>query len=102
MTRTRKFLILGAVGAWLLGSTACEDKVCLEQLKTCKKESGEQRKESAANLDKLQELKTQLAESQTKIESLTKENDELKQAAEAAAKSKASGTKGKRKKRARR
>ena len=46
----------------------------------------------------MQELKTQLAEAQTKVDSLTKENDGLKASAEAAAKSKSKATKGKRKK----
>lgn len=99
MTRTFKLMTMGALSAWLLTSTGCEDKVCKGQLETCKKESGEQRKECADNLSKMAGLKTQLAEAQTKVDSLTKENDELKASAEAAAKSK--GTKGKRKKRSR-
>jgi inosine/xanthosine triphosphate pyrophosphatase family protein len=50
------------------------------------------------NLSKIQELKSQLAEAQTRVDSLSKENDELKASAEAAAKSKSKATKGKRKK----
>ena len=101
MTRTFKLMTMGALSAWLLASTGCEDKVCKEQLQTCKKESAEQRKECADNLSKMQGLKTQLAEAQTKVDSLTKENDELKASAEAAAKSKGKATKGKRKKKSR-
>ncbi len=91
MTRTFKLMALGALGGWLLTSTACEDKVCQQQLQTCKKESADQRKECAANMAKLQDLKGQLAEAQTKVDNLTKENDELKAAAEAATKSKGKG-----------
>ncbi len=88
MTRTLKLMTLGALSAWLLATTGCEDKVCKEQLQTCKKESSEQGKECAGNLSKIQELKTQLADAQSKVDNLTKENDELKKAAEAAAKPK--------------
>jgi len=98
MTRTFKLMALGVLGGWLLTSTACEDKVCQEQLKTCKKESADQRTECAANLAKLQDLKGQLAGAQTKVDNLTKENDELKAAAEAAAKSKGKAAKGKHRK----
>ncbi len=98
MTRTFKLLTVGALGAWLFASTGCEDKVCQGQLQTCKKESADQRKECAANLAKMQELKTQLGEAQTKVDALTKENDELKAKAEAATKSKGKASKGKHKK----
>jgi outer membrane murein-binding lipoprotein Lpp len=97
MTRTLKLMTLGALSAWLLTSTGCEDKVCLQQLQTCKKESSDQHKECASNLSKIEQLKTQLTEAQTKVDSLTKENDELKQSAEAAAKSKGKAKKGKHK-----
>ena len=100
MTRTSKLLTCGALGAWLLTSTSCEDKVCNDALQTCKKEATEQRKECATNLTKLTELKTELAAAQAKVDSLTKENDELKAKSEAAeAKVKAKGGKGKHKKR---
>ena len=101
MTRTFKLLTFGVFGAWLLTSTSCEDKVCNDALQTCKKESTEQRKECATNLTKLTELKTELAAAQAKVDSLTKENDELKaksEAAEAKAKAKGKGGKAKHKK----
>jgi peptidoglycan hydrolase CwlO-like protein len=101
MKRMLRTMAVGALGAWLLTSTGCEDKVCQDSLQTCKKDSEQQRKECSANLEKLQELKLQLSDAQAKVDSLGKENDELKQAAEAA-KSKTKSTKGKRKKRARR
>jgi DNA-binding protein H-NS len=92
---------MGVFGACLLMSTSCEDKVCNEALQTCKKESTEQRKECAANLAKLAELKTELGAAQAKVESLTKESDELKaksEAAEAKGKAKGKGGKAKHKK----
>jgi hypothetical protein len=98
MTRTFKLMTLGALSAWLLATTGCEDKVCKEQLQTCKKESSDQGKECASNLAKMQELKTQLADAQGKVDNLTKENDELKKAAETAAKPKGKAAKGKHKK----
>jgi len=96
MTRTSKLLTCGALGAWLLTSTSCEDKVCNDALQTCKKEATEQRKECATNLTKLTELKAELADSQVKVDNLTKENDELKAKNEAAqGKAKAKGKVGK-------
>jgi chromosome segregation ATPase len=85
MTRTLKLVTLGVLGAWLLTSTSCDDKVCNDALQTSKKEATEQRKESASNLAKLAELKTQLAAAEAKVDSLSKENDELKAKNEAAA-----------------
>jgi len=102
MTRTFKLVTLGALGAWLLTSTSCEDKVCNDALQTCKKEATEQRKECATTMMQLSELKTQLAASQAKVDSLSKENDELKaksEAAEAKVKVKGKGGKAKHKKR---
>jgi predicted RNase H-like nuclease (RuvC/YqgF family) len=57
-----------------------------------------QRKECEANLSKIQELKRELADAQGKVDTLTKENDELKKAAETAAKPKGKAAKGKHKK----
>lgn len=100
MTRMFRTMAIGALGAWLLTSTGCEDKVCQGNLQTCKKDADQQRKECSTNLEKIQELKTQLAEAQAKVDSLGKENDELKKAAEAA-QSKTKATKSKRKKKSR-
>ncbi len=86
MSRTFKLMTVGALSAWLMASTGCEDKVCKEQLQTCNKDMTAQRKECEANLTKIQELKRELADAQGKVDSLTKENDELKKAAESAAK----------------
>ncbi len=99
MTRTLKLMTLGALTGWLMMSTGCEDKVCKDALSQCKKDSNDQRKECAANLGKIQELKTELADAQAKIGTLSKENDELKAKAEEAGKSKGKATKGKKKKR---
>lgn len=95
MKRMLRTMAVGALGAWLLTSTGCEDKVCQGNLQTCKKDSEQQRKECSANLEKIQELKVQLNDAQAKVDSLSKENDELKKAAEAA-KSKTKSTKRKR------
>jgi len=69
----------------------------------CKKESSDQGKECAVNLSRIQELKTLLAETQAKVDTLVKENDELKAkstsaGANAGTKAKSSATKGKHKK----
>ena len=101
MTGTFKRVTLGVLGAWLLLNASCEDKVCNESLQTCKKEATEQRKGCASNLAKAAELKTQLADTQAKVDSLSKENDELKAKSEAAqpkTKAKAKGGKAKHKK----
>jgi peptidoglycan hydrolase CwlO-like protein len=98
MTRTLRTVTWGVLGAWLLLSTSCEDKVCKDALVTCKKDATEQRKECATNLAKLSELKAQLATTEAKVDSLTKENDELKaksEAAEAKVKAKGKGKGGK-------
>ena len=100
MTRTFKLVTLGVLGAWLLMTSSCEDKVCNEALQTCKKESTEQRKECASNMAKLTEVKTQLADAEAKVERLTKENDELRaksEATETKAKGKAKSGKAKHK-----
>jgi chromosome segregation ATPase len=102
MTRVFKLMTLGALGAWLMTSTGCEDKVCQEALQTCKKDSTDQRKECAGNMAKLQELKTELADAQAKLDSLTKENEGLKAKAEEGGKSKGKPAKGKKKRRHRR
>ncbi len=100
MTRTLKLVTLVVLGAWLMTTTSCEDKVCNDALQTCKKEATEQRRECTTNLAKLTELKTQLADAESKVASLTKENDEFKaksEAAEAKAKGKGKGGKAKHK-----
>ncbi len=100
MTRTFKLVMVGALGAWLLTSTSCEDKVCKETLQSCKKETTDQRKESAGYLATIGELKSQLTDAQAKVDSLTKEVDELKaKSADAGDKGKAKSGKGKHKKR---
>ena len=99
MTRTLKLVTLGVLGVWLLTSTSCEDKVCNDALRASKKEATDQRKECASNLANLTELKAKLADSQEKVDSLTKENDELKAKSEAAkVKGKGKGGKAKHKK----
>jgi uncharacterized protein YlxW (UPF0749 family) len=96
MTRTFKIVTLGVFGAWLLASTGCEDKVCKDALQTCKKDSTDQRKECAGHLTTISELKSQLTETQAKVETLTKENDELKaKSADSGAKGKSKGKSGK-------
>jgi peptidoglycan hydrolase CwlO-like protein len=98
MSRTFKLMTLGALSAWLLMSVGCEDKVCKEALSTCKKESTDQRKECAGNLAKIQELKTELADAQAKVETLNKEIDEIKAKSADTGKGKTKAAKGKKKK----
>jgi hypothetical protein len=98
MTRTFKLVMLGVLGVGLLTSTSCEDKVCKDALATCKKDATDQRKEGAAHLTTISELKSQLATATAKADSLSKENDELKAKSEEAAKGKAKGGKAKHKK----
>jgi peptidoglycan hydrolase CwlO-like protein len=105
MTRAFKLLTLGVLCTWLLAGTSCEDQVCNNALQTCKKEASELRTECATNLSRISELKTQLENAQEKVDSLTKENDELKAKStptEAKVKSKGKGGKGKHKKRGKR
>jgi len=92
MNRTFKLVTLGVLGAWLLTSTSCEDKVCNDALQTCKKEAADQQKECAGHSTTISQLKSQLEDAQAKVDSLTKENDELKaKSADAVAKSKSKG-----------
>jgi hypothetical protein len=101
MIQPFKLATLAVLGAWLLTSTSCEDKVCNDALHACKKESTEQRRECASNMTKLAELKAQLVDTQAKVDSLSKENDEFKaksEMAEAKAKAKGKGGKAKHKK----
>ena len=96
MNRTFKLVTLGVLGAWLLMSTSCEDKVCNQALQTCKKEATDQRKECASHSTTISQLKSQLTDTQAKVDSLTKENDELKaKSADAGAKCRSKGTSGK-------
>jgi hypothetical protein len=101
MTRMFKLMTMGALSAWLLTSTGCEDKVCKQDLQMAKKQSGDLEKECAGNLARIQELKTQLADSQSKLEALAKETEELKAKAEQAPKGKSKATKAKGKKKRR-
>lgn len=78
MSRTLKLMTFGIFGAWLLTSTGCEDKACKADLAMCKKEWADQKKECTGHQTTITELKSMLAEAQAKVETLTKENDELK------------------------
>jgi hypothetical protein len=99
MSRTLKLMTLGVLGAWLLMGTGCEDKACKSDLAMCKKESSDQRKECAGHQTTITELKSLLAETQAKVETLGKENDELKaKTAEPQAKGKTKTAKAKHKK----
>lgn len=101
MNRTFKLVTLGVLGAWLLTSTSCEDKVCNQALQTCKKEATDQRKECERLSTTISELKSQLTDTKAKVDSLSQENDELKAKsanAEAKGKSKGKGGKAKHKK----
>jgi peptidoglycan hydrolase CwlO-like protein len=96
MNRTFKLVTLGVLGAWLLTSTSCEDKVCNQALQTCKKEATDQRKECERLSTTISELKSQLTDTKAKVDSLSQENEELKaKSADAQAKGKSKGKSGK-------
>lgn len=78
MSRTLKLMTFGIFGVWLLASTGCEDKACKADLAMCKKEWGDQKKECTGHQTTITELKALLAETQAKVETLTKENDAFK------------------------
>jgi hypothetical protein len=78
MSRTIKLMTFGIFGVWLLTSTGCEDKACKADLAMCKKEASDQKKECTGHQTTITELKALLAETQAKVETLSKENDELK------------------------
>jgi hypothetical protein len=78
MSRTLKLMTFGIFGAWLLTSTGCEDKACKADLAMCKKEASDQKKDCTGHQTTITELKALLSETQAKVETLSKENDELK------------------------
>ncbi len=78
MPRTFKPVTLGVLGAWLLMSTGCEDKVCQGELLTCKKDLKDQRNECSGHLTSIADLKTLLVDAQAKVDSLNKQLAELK------------------------
>jgi len=97
--RTLKLTTFGILGVWLLMSAGCEDKACKMELEVCKKERADQGKECRGHQTTINEMKALLAESQGKVEALTKENAELKaKSPEPEAKGKTKATKAKHKK----
>jgi septal ring factor EnvC (AmiA/AmiB activator) len=72
MTRTLKTLATLCLGAFLLASAGCEDKETQEALKTCKNDLGNVQKSLASQMATTNDLKTQLAQAEAKVQELTK------------------------------
>jgi len=78
MTRTFKTLVTVCLGAFLLTSAGCEDKEAQEALKTCKSEVTGLQKSVASQVPTISGLRAQLAQSEAKVQELTKEIDTSK------------------------
>jgi uncharacterized membrane-anchored protein YhcB (DUF1043 family) len=72
MTRTLKTLTTVCLGAFLLTSAGCEDKETQEALKTCKNDMSNVQKSLASQTATANELKAKLAQSEEKVQELTK------------------------------
>lgn len=78
MTRLLTALAPAFLGIFLFAATGCEDKQCQESLGTCKTEVTNLQKAAADHQKVVTDLKAQLAQSQSKVDELTKENEALK------------------------
>ncbi len=77
---TRLLTVLGPafLGVFLFATSGCEDKQCQDSLGTCRTEVTNLQKAAADHQKMVNDLKAQLAQSQTKVDELTKENEALK------------------------
>jgi tRNA isopentenyl-2-thiomethyl-A-37 hydroxylase MiaE len=80
MTPPFRTLVTLCLGGFLLASAGCEDKAAQEALKTCKSDLGNEQKLVASQSLTINELKSQLAQVQAKVEEMTKENEAAKTA----------------------
>jgi hypothetical protein len=78
MSRILTTLASVCLGTLLLAGTGCDDKVCQDSLKTCKNDLGQEQKTNATDMTTINGLKSQLAQSEAKVQELTKENETLK------------------------
>ncbi len=80
MTPGLKTLMTVCLGALLLTSAGCEDKAGQEALKTCKNDLVNEQKLVASQSLTINELKSQVAQAQAKIDEMNKETDAAKTA----------------------
>lgn len=78
MSRILTTLASVCLGTLVLAGTGCEDKACQDSLKTCKSDLGQEQKTNATDMTTISGLKSQLAQSEAKVQELTKENEALK------------------------
>ncbi len=78
MTRVPNAFLSLILSAGLLVSTGCEDEANKTALNTCRTSLESLQKTSTAQVANVNELKQELAQSQAKVEELTKEVDQLK------------------------
>jgi TolA-binding protein len=78
MNRLSMVLAPACLGAFLLVGAGCEDKQCQDSLNASKTEVTNLQKAVADHQRAMNDLKAQLAQSQSKVEELTKENEAFK------------------------
>jgi hypothetical protein len=78
MTQLFKTLMTVCLGALLFTSAGCEDKEAQEALKTCKNDLANEQKLATSQTGTINELKSQLAQAQAKVQELTKDNEAAK------------------------
>jgi len=78
MTRLGTVLASACLGAFLLATSGCEDKQCQDSLSSCRSEVSNLQKASTSQQTSMKELRDQLAQSQAKVQDLTKELESLK------------------------
>ncbi len=78
MTRVFSTLLSLLLGATLFVNTGCEDEANKTALNTCRASLESLQKNSTAQVASVNALKQELAQSQAKVEELTKEVDQLK------------------------
>jgi len=78
MTQLFKTLMMVCLGALLFTGVGCEDKEAQEALKTCKNDLTNEQKLASSQTSTINELKSQLAQAQAKVQELSKEGESAK------------------------
>jgi hypothetical protein len=78
MTQLLKTLMTVCLGALLFATAGCEDKQAQEALNTCKNDLTNEQKLNASHTRTINDLKSHLAEAQTKVQELSKESESAK------------------------
>jgi len=78
MTRKLSAIMSLILGTALLVSAGCEDEASKTALTTCNASLQSMQKTSSAQIASMNQLKADLAQAQTKMQELTKENEQLK------------------------